>query len=567
MSAKRGPAAAPAIEGYTYVQPLGSGGFADVYLYEQDRPRRKVAVKVLISDLKTDGARSRFESEANLMAQLSTHPFIVTIYEANVTASGHSYLAMEYCSKPNLDTRLRRQRFSVDDALAVGIQVASAVETAHRAGIVHRDIKPANILVTDYNRPALTDFGISGTTDSAVDEESGMSIPWSPPEAFRGSDADGMMVDVWALGATIYTLLAGHSPFAMPGGVNSPRELMSRIASRPLPNLGRIDVPQSLQLVLATAMAKQPESRYPSAHAFALALQRIQVELGLSVTRFEVLDDDVHDHQTGEGTEDATRIRGVVSIDPRATGSTGSATARRPSAASWVQQSTTPQQSATPQKPAAPVSGQERTVARDASITSAVPLSSTSPPSVRSPAPAAAAGAAWEHPAPFTPLPVEDTQLRSALPDPAPEALEERESRPRPKWLLPMAGGVLAAAAVIALVAINTAGTAPSTPQTTPSLDGPLDAVAQASAVPAPAKLTGTKSGGSVTFTWENPAPAEGDVYMWRPVSVLESGQYTSSSDARAMLTASPDAQTCVEVVIRRSNGQATPEPAKACVP
>ena len=88
MSSKRPPAPPPAIEGYRYVSLLGSGGFSDVYLYEQDRPKRKVAVKVLVSDLKTEGARRRFESEANLMAQLSTHPFIVTIYEADITGSG-----------------------------------------------------------------------------------------------------------------------------------------------------------------------------------------------------------------------------------------------------------------------------------------------------------------------------------------------------------------------------------------------------------------------------------------------------------------------------------------------
>ncbi|MBT2597628.1 serine/threonine-protein kinase [Arthrobacter sp. ISL-72] len=523
MSTKRGPAAPPSIEGYQYVQHLGSGGFADVYLYEQDRPRRKVAVKVLLSDLKTADARRRFESEANLMAQLSTHPFIVTIYEANVTASGHSYLAMEYCSKPNLDTRLRRQRFSVDDALAVGVQVASAVETAHRAGIAHRDIKPANILVTDYNRPALTDFGISGTTDSAGDDDGGMSIPWSPPEAFQRSDANGVMVDVWALGATIYTLLAGHSPFAVAGGNNSPRELMSRIASAPLPGLGRIDVPQSLQQVLATAMAKQPGSRYPSAHSFGLALQRVQAELGLAMTRFEVLDDGHDGDHSGDDTSaDATRIRGVVSIDPLATGSAGKTTSVRPS----------------------------------------LPVAFA--PGMAAMAPAAPA--AWDRPAAFTPVAVEDTQLRPARPKTPLDDATDRQPRRRYKWFLLAAGGVLAAAAVgVALV--NGTGPTPAPAETSAGLDGPLDPVATGSVVPAPAKLAGTKAGGSVTFTWENPDPADGDVYMWRPVSVMESGEYTTSSEARAVLIASPDAQTCVEVLIRRSTGQATPEPVRACVP
>ena len=135
MSSKRPPAPPPHIPGYKYVSLLGSGGFSDVYLYEQDRPRRKVAVKVLLSGLKTERARRSFESEANLMAQLSSHPYIVTIYEADITEDGHSYLAMEYCSRPSLDVRYRRSRLGVDEVLAIGIQVTSAVESAHRAGI------------------------------------------------------------------------------------------------------------------------------------------------------------------------------------------------------------------------------------------------------------------------------------------------------------------------------------------------------------------------------------------------------------------------------------------------
>ena len=330
MSSKRPVAPPPIIPGFTYISLLGSGGFSDVYLYEQDRPRRKVAVKVLLSDLKTEGARRRFESEANLMAQLSSHPYIVTIFEAEITDSGHSYLAMEYCSRPSLDVRYRRQRFSVDEVLAVGIQVASAVETAHRAGIAHRDIKPANILVTDYNRPALTDFGISGTLAGDADEDAGMSIPWSPPEQFTGHQVDGVLVDVWALGATLYTLLAGRSPFVLPGADNSQRELISRITNSPVPKLGRADVPESLELALSTAMAKSASSRYSSAHAFALALQRIQAELNLSVTPFEVLEEPrAEENHPDDGFEE-TRVRSVASIDPDATGNAPTFPARFP---------------------------------------------------------------------------------------------------------------------------------------------------------------------------------------------------------------------------------------------
>ena len=167
MSAKRPPAPPPELPGFTYLELLGSGGFADVYLYEQQLPRRKVAVKVLLPDRMAGGSVEQFTAEANTMAMLSTHPAIVTIYQAGLAEDQRPYLVMENCPRPNLQVRYRAAAFSVAEALRVGIQVAAAVETAHRAGILHRDIKPANILVTEYNRPALTDFGIATTTDGA----------------------------------------------------------------------------------------------------------------------------------------------------------------------------------------------------------------------------------------------------------------------------------------------------------------------------------------------------------------------------------------------------------------
>ena len=249
MSGKRPPAPPPALAGFTYVEVLGSGGFADVYLYEQQLPRRRVAVKVLLADRMGAGAAEQFAAEANVMALLSTHPAIVTIYQAGVSDDGRPYLVMEYCSRPNLQVRSRAQAFSVAEALRVGVQVAAAVETAHRAGILHRDIKPANILVTEYNRPALTDFGIA-TTAGAEESSTGMSIPWSPPEAFSDQPASGVATDVYALGATVYTLLAGRSPFEQPGGRNSGADLIQRIETEPAAPLGRPDVPASLEAVL-----------------------------------------------------------------------------------------------------------------------------------------------------------------------------------------------------------------------------------------------------------------------------------------------------------------------------
>ncbi|GAA1266081.1 serine/threonine-protein kinase [Arthrobacter pascens] len=547
MSSKRPAAPPPHIPGFTYVSLLGSGGFSDVYLYEQDRPRRKVAVKVLLSGLKTEGARRRFESEANLMAQLSSHPFIVTIFEAEVTDDGHSYLAMEYCSRPSLDVRYRRQRFSVDEVLAIGIQVASAVETAHRAGIAHRDIKPANILVTDYNRPALTDFGISGTLGGAADEDAGMSIPWSPPEQFHDGNVDGVLVDVWALGATLYTLLAGRSPFVLPGADNSQRELISRITSMPVPRLGRADVPESLELALATAMAKSATSRYSSAHAFALALQRIQAELNLSVTPFEVLEErQQEDDHADDGVEE-TRVRNVASIDPEKTGSAPTFPAR-----TWPliggQQSPSPAA-----QPAAPPS--------------AVPWTSPSKPSAAPgalpaafPAPAADDGGDW----------AQATVLRSSRPEPAPgpENPEPAQDHGKRNLWLAIAGGTLLVLAIV--VGIIVASTAPQ-PQALPSEQPskpPADALDDGS-VPDVAKLAGSVgAGGKVRFTWTNPQPKQGDTYKWRIKTVKGGGNYLSTTAPRVDVSANPDEPTCVQVIIVRNDGSASPagEDSIACV-
>ncbi len=92
----RTPSPPPQLPGFTYLQPLGAGGFADVFLYEQEMPRRKVAVKVLLADRITTGAAQEFTDEANVMAMLSTHPAIVTIYQAGVAGDGRPYLVMEY---------------------------------------------------------------------------------------------------------------------------------------------------------------------------------------------------------------------------------------------------------------------------------------------------------------------------------------------------------------------------------------------------------------------------------------------------------------------------------------
>ncbi|MGJ3508995.1 serine/threonine-protein kinase [Enemella sp. A6] len=314
MTSKRTPAPPPELPGYRVLQHLGSGGFADVFLYEQDLPRRKVAVKVLIDSAVDDSVRQRFISEANAMAQVSTHPSIVSIFFAGIAPDGRPCLVMEYCPKPNLSVRLRRERIPVPEALRIGIRLASAVATAHNAGILHRDIKPANVLVTEYGWPALTDFGISAQIDANLERLDGLSVPWSAPEQFNDLTQPDWRTDVYSLGATVYALLAGRSPFEVFGGNNSTTALISRIEREPVPSTGRDDVPPLLEQVLARSLHKRTEARFRSALELAQALQGVEMAMGLTPTAIEVMD-------TGQVTESEaeedtpTRMRGVVTID------------------------------------------------------------------------------------------------------------------------------------------------------------------------------------------------------------------------------------------------------------
>jgi hypothetical protein len=279
----------PPIPGFTYLQHLGSGGFADVYLYEQEWPQQKVAVKVVRPDVAlTDREKALFTAEANAMARLADHPYIVSVITAGVT-EGRPYLVMRYCPPPDLGVRVRAAPMSTADAISTGIKIASAVETAHRFGIVHRDIKPSNVLVTTYQEPALTDFGIAGHLHEVEgDDEVRISYPWSPPELLEGHSNGSVASDVYSLGATIWNLLTGRSPFSVPHGDNSAQALSARILHSPASPTQRRDVPPGLERLLAQCLAKDPRHRPRTALELARGLQRVEAEAGFSRTAIAV---------------------------------------------------------------------------------------------------------------------------------------------------------------------------------------------------------------------------------------------------------------------------------------
>jgi tRNA A-37 threonylcarbamoyl transferase component Bud32 len=308
--ARRLPSQPPTLPGFSHLHVLGAGGFADVFLYEQNMPRRQVAVKVMLSEVVNDQVRQMFQAEANLMAQLSAHPSILTVYQASVSSDGRPYLVMELCSAA-LSQRYRAERLPVAEVLRIAVKIGSAIETAHRAGVLHRDIKPSNILLTAYGHPVLSDFGIASTLSGAGEAAVvGMSIPWSAPEVLMDETAGTIESEVWSLAATVYSFLAGRSPFEVPGDSNKSADLIARInKAKPQP-IGRPDVPASLESALARAMSRKPENRPASVLELVREFQAVETELGLAQTQVEVAMDDWA-LATVADLEDRTRVRGV----------------------------------------------------------------------------------------------------------------------------------------------------------------------------------------------------------------------------------------------------------------
>jgi len=290
------PGTPPVLAGYSYVRPLGVGGFADVFQFEQNQPRRSVAVKVLLQSVVDDDVRRMFNAEADVMARLSAHPSILTVYDASVSADGRPYIVMELCPG-GYSNRYRSERIPVAEVLATGVKIASALETAHRAGLFHRDIKPSNVLINSFGTPVLADFGIATSVASSAAATSGeqlfaMSVPWSAPEVVEKRVTGSVASEVWGLGATLYTLLAGRTPFEVEGsGRNGSEMLAARISRAKYTRVERDDVPERLQQVLAKSMNRDPRQRQAHMLELATELQHVQYELGLMPTALEVAGD------------------------------------------------------------------------------------------------------------------------------------------------------------------------------------------------------------------------------------------------------------------------------------
>lgn len=268
----------PEIQGFRSVRLLGAGESSDVFLYVWEKTSTEVAVKVWREPLDRP-TRDALARETTAVAAMGTHPHVVPLHAVGVEPGGRSFVVMDYLPGADLEQRRQGGGLGVEQALSATIAVAGAVAAAARRGILHGDVKPANILTTSGGVPQLAGFG---QVSSAGREpgSSPSSLPWLPPEMIADPPEPSVWVDVWGLAATCYTLIAGRTPFEVPGGANTPAHLTDRIKHHELAPTGRAGVPESLERVLRKGMAKRRAERYWSASDFAVALQKVQEELG-----------------------------------------------------------------------------------------------------------------------------------------------------------------------------------------------------------------------------------------------------------------------------------------------
>ena len=306
---------------YEIVAPLGAGGMGEVYRARDTRLDRVVAIKILPDSLADDVQfRERFDREARAISQLD-HPNICALHdvgEATITSpeprasSPVRYLVMQFLEGETLEQRLRRGALPLDQALAVATQVASALDTAHRAGIVHRDLKPGNIMLVARGAPPpraedgrlerrfsaaggvptakLLDFGLAKVVGPAVGSSSFSMLPTTPPaamtaqgailgtfqymapEQIEGQEADARS-DIFAFGAVLYEMVTGKKAFE---GKSQASLIAAIIEREPAPiATSQAESPPALDRVIRTCLSKDPNDRFHSAHDLLLQLKWI----------------------------------------------------------------------------------------------------------------------------------------------------------------------------------------------------------------------------------------------------------------------------------------------------
>ena len=332
---------------YKILAPIGAGGMGEVYLAQDTRLGRQVALKLLPIHLSSDSDRlRRFEQEARSASSLN-HPNVCMIHEVGEMEDGRHYIVMEYIEGVTLRERLASKPLKLREALDVAVQAASALEAAHAAGVVHRDIKPENIMLRRDGYLKVLDFGLAKLTESSserqrteseaptrgmVKTEPGVfigTVAYMSPEQTRGLDVDAR-TDIWSLGVVLYEMLTGRLPFA--GETRS--DLIVSILEREPEPLDWISppVPAELQRIISKALRKDPEERYQGIKDLRLDLKSLKQELDFEAN----LKQSVHPQFSGKASKRSDEQSAVSSTEESTVRSSPLAAAHPTSSAEYL---------------------------------------------------------------------------------------------------------------------------------------------------------------------------------------------------------------------------------------
>lgn len=323
------------ISHYKVLSLLGSGGMGDVYLAEDTRLGRRVALKLLPEDLAKDEQRvGRLQQEARAASNLN-HPNILTIHEIGQVDSRH-FIATEFIDGETLRERLNKEPMELGVVLHVATDIASALAAAHAAGIIHRDIKPDNVMIRRDRIVKVLDFGLAKLTPSnsiPVDTQAPTKVlvntkpgvvmgtaNYMSPEQARGLDVDAR-TDIWSLGAVLYEMVTGHVPFE---GKTSTDVLSLILQKQPAP-IARYaaEVPEELERIITKSLVKDRDDRYQTVKDLLIDLQRLtrQLDLRAEMERTVPPDESIDGTVTGKHSTVAANSQRTDTPAPRATSS------------------------------------------------------------------------------------------------------------------------------------------------------------------------------------------------------------------------------------------------------
>jgi serine/threonine protein kinase len=274
------------ISHYRIIRQLGGGGMGEVYLAQDTRLNRNVAIKFLSPKLLQDEqAKQRFMREAQAAATLD-HANICLIHE-EAEEDNHCFIVMQYVEGETLYHKIRERPLTIRESVDIVIQVADGLAEAHSHGVIHRDIKPQNIMVTPRGRVKVLDFGLAKII---TEEQTGLSeaetknwltdfqvilgtVPYMSPEQLKNSPVDARS-DLFSLGAVLYECLVGRAPFSGATWIEAAAQMIH--IDPPPPSQFNLRVPLELDRANLKALAKSPEARYQSAIELISDLEKIR---------------------------------------------------------------------------------------------------------------------------------------------------------------------------------------------------------------------------------------------------------------------------------------------------